>query len=146
MDRRATQLGEMDGSGAGASPGGRDAHGSPNAQSVPPAQQEEPATLLHVGWDEIGAIPYRLHLAIYGQDHRGLMYEVSSCVAALGLNVVYTKALANQDRSKALISLTVDIPPDVRRDVVMRRLRAVPGVTEVERDTRRGCDQQPSAK
>ncbi len=141
IERRAPQLARTAGTdGAGGSSGGKD------AQPIQLAQQDEPAQLLSVGWDEIGAVPYRLHLAIYGQDHRGLMYEVSSCVAALGLNVVYTKALANQDRSKALISLTVDIPPDVRRDVVMRRLRAVPGVTEVERDTRRGCGEQLSGK
>jgi len=146
IERRALQLAEA--AVARGSPGGKNAHPAQailQVQATRQGEQDDQTNPLSVSWDELGAIPYRLHLAIYGQDHRGLMYEVSSCVAALGLNVVYTKALANQDRSKALIALTVDIPPDVRRDVVMRRLRAVPGVTEVERDTRRGCDEHPSA-
>ena len=68
------------------------------------------------------------------------MYEVSSIVAALGLSVIHAVATANQDRFKAAISLTLEMPLDMRRDTVLRKLRAVPGVTHVERDTRKGCD------
>jgi GTP pyrophosphokinase len=99
------------------------------------------ATPLPVRWEELGPLTYRLHLAIYGQDHRGLMHEVSACIATLGLNMTYTRALANQDRWKAAIILTLDMPPRVRRDTVLRRLRAVPGVTLVKRETRKGCDE-----
>jgi GTP pyrophosphokinase len=96
---------------------------------------------LPVTWDRIEPGPYRLRLAIWGQDHRGLMYEVSSSVAALGLSVIHAVATANQDRYKAAISLTLEMPLDMRRDTVLRKLRAVPGVTHVERDTRKGCDE-----
>lgn len=95
---------------------------------------------LVTNWDTLGPVLYRLHLVLRGQDHPGLMYEVTNCIAGLGLNVVYTSALTNQDRGKALISLTVAVPADVRRETVMRRLRAVPGVTEVELDVRKGCN------
>jgi RelA/SpoT family (p)ppGpp synthetase len=95
---------------------------------------------LRVTWDRIEPGPYRLRLAIWGQDHPGLMYEVSSSVAELGLSVIHAVATANQDRYKAAISLTLEMPLDVRRDTVLRKLRAVPGVTHVERDTRKGCD------
>jgi GTP pyrophosphokinase len=98
------------------------------------------ADALPVTWDRIEPGPYRLRLAIWGQDHRGLMYEVSSSVAALGLSVIHAVATANQDRYKAAISLTLEMPLDMRRDTVLRKLRAVPGVTHVERDTRKGCD------
>jgi GTP pyrophosphokinase len=95
---------------------------------------------LRVTWDRIEPGPYRLRLGIWGQDHPGLMYEVSSSVAALGLSVIHAVATANQDRYKAAISLTLEMPLDMRRDTVLRKLRAVPGVTHVERDTRKGCD------
>ena len=95
---------------------------------------------LRVTWDRIEPGPYRLRLAIWGQDHPGLMYEVSSIVAALGLSVIHAVATANQDRFKAAISLTLEMPLDMRRDTVLRKLRAAPGVTHVERDTRKGCD------
>ena len=95
---------------------------------------------LPVRWEEIQPITYRLHLSISGQDHQGLVHEVSSCVAEMGLNVAGTAAVANQDRHKAAILLTLDILPGVRRELVLRRLRAVPGVIQVERDGRKGCE------
>ncbi|HEX6123654.1 MAG TPA: HD domain-containing protein, partial [Ktedonobacterales bacterium] len=52
-------------------------------------------------WEEIQPIGYSLRLAIYGQDHRGLMYEVSKCIADLGLNLEHSFASANQERYKA---------------------------------------------
>ncbi|HEX6819392.1 MAG TPA: HD domain-containing protein [Ktedonobacterales bacterium] len=94
---------------------------------------------LATSWDALGPVMYRLHLVLYGQDHPGLMYELTSCIAGMGLNVVYAKALANQDRGKALVSLTVAVPSDVRRETVTRRLRGVPGVTEVAFEVRKGC-------
>ncbi|MBF6589802.1 MAG: bifunctional (p)ppGpp synthetase/guanosine-3',5'-bis(diphosphate) 3'-pyrophosphohydrolase, partial [Ktedonobacterales bacterium] len=92
-------------------------------------------------WEEIQPVAYRLHLAIYGQDHQGLMHEVSTCIAELGLNLENSVASANRDRLKAAIMLTVAMPPTVRQDMVLRRLRAVPGVAQVERELRKGCDE-----
>jgi GTP pyrophosphokinase len=102
------------------------------------AQYPEP---IRATWAEIQPVGYRLRLAIYGQDHPGLMHEVSKCIADLGLNLENSLASANQDWYKAAILLTVEIPAPVRQDVVMRRLRTVPGVTRVERDLRKGCDE-----
>jgi hypothetical protein len=60
-------------------------------------------------------------------------------VAQLGLPIARSVASANQDRNKAAIVMTVAIPPSTRRESVMRRLRSAPGVTQVERETRKGC-------
>ena len=95
-------------------------------------------------WSQLQPITYRLLLGIYSQDHSGLMHEVSERVAELGLNVSRSQAVAHQDRFKAAIVIVVDIPPGVRRDLVLRRLRAVPGVTQVERDSSKGCDETVS--
>lgn len=96
---------------------------------------------LRVRWEDLQPIAYRLHLAIHGQDHRGLMHEVSACVAQLGLSVAGGLASANRARYKAAITITLDIPPTMWREQVMRRLRTVPGVLRVERDVRAGCDE-----
>jgi len=95
---------------------------------------------VQVRWDQLPAMPYRMAFAIYGQDHQGLMHEVSECVAQLGLNVYRSVAIAHQDRYKAAILLTLDMLPTTRREQVMRRLRVVQGVTQVERDQRNGCE------
>ncbi|HEU5347839.1 MAG TPA: hypothetical protein VFU63_04425, partial [Ktedonobacterales bacterium] len=65
---------------------------------------------------------------------------VSACVAQLGLNVYRSVAIAHQDRYKAAILLTLDMQPTTRREQVMRHLRTVQGVTQVERDQRNGCE------
>ena len=98
------------------------------------------ARAVQVRWDQFPAMPYRMAFAIYGQDHQGLMHEVSACVAQLGLNVYRSVAIAHQDRYKAAILLTLDMQPTTRREQVMRHLRTVQGVTQVERDQRNGCE------
>ncbi|HEY1388671.1 MAG TPA: HD domain-containing protein [Ktedonobacterales bacterium] len=98
------------------------------------------AGTVQVRWDQLPAMPYRMAFAIYGQDHQGLMHQVSGCVAQLGLNVYRSVAIAHQDRYKAAILLTLDMLPTTRREQVIRRLRAVQGVTQVERDQRNGCE------
>ena len=104
------------------------ARGAANAGAVP------------VRWDQFPPMPYRMAFGIYGQDHQGLMHEVSACVAQLGLNVYRSVAIAHQDRYKAAILLTLDMQPTTRREQVMRSLRGVRGVTQVERDQRNGCE------
>ena len=96
---------------------------------------------IHVTWAEISPLTYRVHLAIEGQDHEGLMHEISVCAAQMGLNVSGGMAYANQARYKAAIALTVDIPPTVRLDYALRRFRVVPGIVSVDRDARKGCEE-----
>lgn len=107
----------------------RAATGSPYAEPV------------HITWPEISPLTYRVHLAIEGQDHEGLMHELSVCAAQMGLNVSGGMAYANQARYKAAITLTVDIPPTVRLDYALRRFRSVPGIVSVDRDARKGCEE-----
>ena len=101
------------------------------------------AGAVQVRWDQIPGMTYRMAFAIYGQDHQGLMHEVSVCVAQLGLNVYRSVAIAHQDRYKAAIQLTLDMQPTTRREQVMRQLRMVQGVNQVERDQRNGCENTP---
>jgi len=95
---------------------------------------------LHVSWPEIHPAMYRARLLFVGQDHEGLMHELSVCAARQGLNVSASRADANQARYKAAVSLTLDLPADVRLDGVMRRFQTVPGIVSVTRDTSPGCE------
>ncbi|MFI5272279.1 MAG: RelA/SpoT family protein [Ktedonobacterales bacterium] len=100
------------------------------------------AELLAVTWPQIQPITYRPHLVISGQDHRGLMHEISQCAARMGLNVSGSTARAQSSRHKAVVVLTLDVPPTIRLDAVLRRLHTVPGVLDVERDETKGCSEQ----
>jgi hypothetical protein len=70
------------------------------------------------------------------------MHEISACAAQLGLNVSGGMAYANQARYKAAVSLTLDLPPEMRLDTVLRRLQTVPGIVSATRDTRKGCNEK----
>ncbi|HKT37146.1 MAG TPA: ACT domain-containing protein, partial [Ktedonobacterales bacterium] len=97
---------------------------------------------LAVIWPEIQPITYRVHLEISGQDHPGLMNEVARCAANIGINVSGGRAYANQSRHRAAMTLTLDVPPNLRLDFVLRRLHTVPGVLDVQRDMMKGCDEK----
>jgi (p)ppGpp synthase/HD superfamily hydrolase len=108
-----------------------------SAQSSP-----YPATL-PVSWREIRNLPYRVHLLIGGEDHEGLMHELSTWTSRMGLNISGTRADANQSRYKAAVTLTLDIPPGMPENLVMmthRLQRAVPSITSIQRDIYKGCE------
>lgn len=94
---------------------------------------------LIIRWQEIQPITYRAYLLIEGQDHRGLMHEISLCAARMGLNVSGSMALTNQARYRAAVMITIDVPPHMRLEYILRRLHGLPGVLQVRRDTSKGC-------
>ncbi len=106
----------------------RVALGQPFAEPIP------------LSWAQLPLTDYVLCVNIYGQDHQGLMHQLSIWLAELGISILRSKAVANQDRAKAAIAMMLLVPASRRADDVLRRLRSTPGVTEVERDKRRGCD------
>lgn len=99
------------------------------------------AAPLRATWEEIQPASYRISLDIHGQDHRGLMQQVSRCVAEMGISIIQGSANANRARYKAAITMTLDVPTHIRREYLFKRLRTVPGVVQVVRDGRRGCDE-----
>ena len=98
------------------------------------------ATPIPLSWAELPQTDYVLCVNIYGQDHQGLMHQLTIWLAEHGISILRSSAAANQDRAKAAIAMMLLVPGERRADDVMRRLRRSPGVTEVERDRRRGCD------
>ncbi len=93
-----------------------------------------------LSWAQLPQTDYVLCVNIYGQDHQGLMHQLTIWLAELGIGIVRSVADANQDRAKAAIAMMLLVPATRHADDVMRRLRTTPGVIEVERDRRRGCD------
>ena len=94
---------------------------------------------ISLDWSAFSPMTYRMAVAVYGQDHAGLMHELAVCMKKLGINLSATSALAIQDRNKAIVTLVCEIPPTVPPGKMFRALHAIPGVTLVERNTRLGC-------
>ncbi|MGO8949842.1 MAG: RelA/SpoT family protein [Ktedonobacterales bacterium] len=112
------------------------------ARAIPGAYPDT----IPVSWREIRHLPYRVHLLIGGEDHEGLMHELSSWAQRMGLNISGTRADANQSRYKAAVTLTLDIPPAMQDNLVMmthRLQRAVPSITSIQRDIHKGCEPEP---
>ncbi|HZC04383.1 MAG TPA: HD domain-containing protein [Ktedonobacterales bacterium] len=101
------------------------------------APYAEPVPL---SWAQLPQTDYVLCVNIYGQDHQGLIHQLTIWLAEHRISILRSSAAANQDRAKAAIAMMLLVPGARRADDVMRRLRRSPGVTEVERDRRRGCD------
>ncbi len=98
------------------------------------------ATPIPLSWSQFPPVDYAICLTIYGLDYAGLMHDVSEAVADMNLDILQGVASANAGQSKAAISMILSAGPERRPDEIMRRLRALPGVSRVERDRRRGCD------
>ncbi len=103
---------------------------------------------LALDWRALPPMTYRMAVAVYGQDHAGLMHELAMCLKDLGINVSGSFARAIQDRNKAIVTLICEIPPGVRAERVFRGLRSIPGIAHVERDRSwgyaRGGEDAPS--
>ncbi|HEY2596218.1 MAG TPA: HD domain-containing protein, partial [Chloroflexota bacterium] len=110
----------------------RRANGDPFAEPIP------------AEWSQINVESYRAPLLISGQDHRGLMQEISTTASQMGLNVAHSNANANTSRYRAAIAITLDIPRNISLSFVFGRLRKVPGVLRVWRDLGKGCFENPS--
>jgi (p)ppGpp synthase/HD superfamily hydrolase len=98
-----------------------------------------PGATLPLDWRSVPDMAFRMAISVHGQDHRGLMFELASCMKALDINLTATYATAIQDRHKAVVTLICEFPWTGRPEDTLRRLRAIPGVTRVERDLTLGC-------
>jgi RelA/SpoT family (p)ppGpp synthetase len=103
------------------------------------AQRHDAPPPLQVDWRALASLDYRMAIAVYGQDHAGLMHELAQCITSQDVSLAATFATANQDRKKAIVTLICVFTPAFRPDMLFRRLYTLPGVTRVERDTRLGC-------
>jgi (p)ppGpp synthase/HD superfamily hydrolase len=101
---------------------------------------------LRVTWVELRVEYYVVPLILSGQDHPGLMHEVSDCATMQGLNVVHSLASSNAARYKARIAITLQIPAKVRLEYVVGRLRRIKGVVSVARDETRGCGKSQQSR
>jgi glycine cleavage system transcriptional repressor len=94
----------------------------------------EALTLNEVAFDE-ATHPDASHLiTVYGADHPGILYAVSSTLAALGVNIVdLTTRLAGEgDDSIYVASLEVLLPDEATSDTLEARLRETAQQERVE--------------
>jgi GTP pyrophosphokinase len=96
----------------------------------------DPERRIEVEWDKAAdSAPYTVRLSIQVEDRKGILAAVSSKIAGINTNIRDIEATTNHDRGH--ISMTVEIDDLKHLERVIRSLRGVDGVIDVERATPR---------
>ena len=93
----------------------------------------DPERRIDVEWDKDDAVArYTVRLTMEVEDRKGVLASVSARIADINTNISNMKAHTDEDK-RALIDMTVEITDLKHLEKVMKSLRAVDGVIDVER-------------
>src|SRR5688572_15991531 len=98
----------------------------------------DPERRIDVEWDKEDAVArYTVKLTMEVEDRKGLLAAVSARIAGINTNIKNMEAHTDEDQ-RARIDMTVEISDLKHLEKVMKSLRAVEGVIDVERTGRAG--------
>jgi GTP diphosphokinase / guanosine-3',5'-bis(diphosphate) 3'-diphosphatase len=96
----------------------------------------DPERRIDVEWDKgTDASPYTVRLSIQVEDRRGILADVSSKIAGINTNIRNVEARTDDDQM-GRIDMTVEINDLKHLQKVIKSLRSVAGVVDVERASR----------
>ena len=100
----------------------------------------DPERRIDVEWDRSssgdGAPNYTVKLSMEVEDRKGLLAAVSAKIADINTNIRDMEARTDEDDRRARIDVTVEISDVKHLEKVIRSLKAVDGVLDVERASR----------
>jgi GTP pyrophosphokinase len=93
----------------------------------------DPERRIDVEWDtgDDPSAPYTVRLSIQVEDRRGMLAAISSQVSAINTNIRTMEATTAQEQG--FIEMTVEIQDVKHLDKVIRAVKGLPGVLNVER-------------
>jgi GTP diphosphokinase / guanosine-3',5'-bis(diphosphate) 3'-diphosphatase len=92
----------------------------------------DPDRRIEVEWDQgSDASPYTVRLSIHVEDRRGILADVSSKIAGINTNIRNVEATTTESMGR--IDMTVEISDVKHLQKVIKSLRSVEGVLDVER-------------
>jgi GTP pyrophosphokinase len=93
----------------------------------------DPERRIDVEWDKGGdAAPYTVRLTMQVEDRKGMLAQLSASIADINTNILSLEATTGAD-THARIDMTVEIKDVKHLEKVIKSLRRVDGVMEVER-------------
>jgi GTP pyrophosphokinase len=102
----------------------------------------DPERRIEVEWDKRSsaetAAPYTVKLTMEVEDRKGVLAAVSAKIADINTNIKNMEARTGDDNQPARIDVTVEISDVQHLERVIKSLRAVSGVLDVERAGRAG--------
>ena len=95
----------------------------------------DPERRIDVEWDKAAdASPYTVRLRLHVEDRKGILADVSSRVAGINTNIQTLEATTDEQRGS--IRMTVEISDLKHLERVIKSLKGVEGVLDVERASR----------
>jgi GTP pyrophosphokinase len=96
----------------------------------------DPERRIEVEWDKAtDASPYTVRLSLQVEDRKGILADVTSKIAGINTNIRNVEATSDAD-SRGRIDMTVEISDVKHLQKVIKSLRSVEGVVDVERASR----------
>jgi GTP diphosphokinase / guanosine-3',5'-bis(diphosphate) 3'-diphosphatase len=96
----------------------------------------DPERRIDVEWDKEGdPAKYIVRLSIQVEDRKGILADISAKIAGIDTNIKNVEATSNGD-NRGNIRMTVEISDMKHLEKVIKSLRAVKGVVDVERGAR----------
>jgi GTP pyrophosphokinase len=94
----------------------------------------DPERRIDVEWDgEADAARYIVRLTMQVEDRKGILADVSSKIAGINTNITNVEARGAGDDHRGRIDMTVEIRDVKHLEKVIKSLRGVEGVLDVER-------------
>jgi GTP pyrophosphokinase len=98
----------------------------------------DPARRIDVEWDNAAdASRYIVRLTMQVEDRKGILADVSSRIAAINTNITNVEASGADSDHRGRISMAVEIKDVKHLEKVIKLLRGVDGVLDVERSAAR---------
>jgi GTP pyrophosphokinase len=95
----------------------------------------DPERRIDVEWDTVGDVsPYTVRLRIHVEDRKGILADVSTRIAGINTNIQNLEATSDEQRGS--IRMTVEISDLKHLEKVIKSLKGIEGVLDVERATR----------
>jgi GTP diphosphokinase / guanosine-3',5'-bis(diphosphate) 3'-diphosphatase len=96
----------------------------------------DPERKIDVEWDKgADALPYTVRLSLQVEDRKGILADVTSKIAGINTNIRNVEATSDAD-ARGRIDMTVEISDVKHLQKVVKALRSVDGVVDVERASR----------
>ena len=96
----------------------------------------DPDRKIEVEWDKASdTLPYTVRLSLQVEDRKGILADVTSKIAGINTNIRNVEATSDADR-QGRIDMTVEISDVKHLQKVIKSLRSIAGVVDVERAAR----------
>jgi guanosine-3',5'-bis(diphosphate) 3'-pyrophosphohydrolase len=104
----------------------------------------DPERRIDVEWDtgDDPSAPYTVRLSIQVEDRKGMLAAISSQVSAINTNIRTMEATTSQEQG--FIEMTVEIQDVKHLDKVIRAVKGLPGVLNVERHAGGSAEERAS--